>query len=423
MITKKYRPMFVVFIFSVTLLLALQPASVSAQGLTWGKMKLGVGLEYQLEYNDNIFSAPTNEQDDYIHHIIPKIELGYENTERPGNYFFLGYKVDVARYADFSNNDYERHTPYVSIGLKSPRGFYLTARDLYVNTADPYGSENQYNVGVQTKRYNNTADILLGYEFFKRYAVEAFYENFFIRYDEQQDKWQDRSDNRVGGNLVYNVTPKTGLFFQYRYLQAEYDKQNDGVFDPGRGAAWSSDTSQDYTLNDFFRGARFKPGGKLSGEVKLGYGTKDYDNELDIAGNRYEDFGDWIAETLFSWQARERTKFTLELRRSFEGSPDADASGYIDTKAGLMWDQQFARRLSLKVAGRWNGNDYQDEAPGRPDKFFNIYTGWFVFKWDIKKWLYAGIDYESTSKQATKSFYNGEEYDRNQVRFFIGGNY
>ena len=30
---------------------------------------------------------------------------------------------------------------------------------------------------------------------------------------------------------------------------------------------------------------------------------------------------------------------------------------------------------------------------------------------------------EITSKQATKSFYDGEEYDRNQLRFFIGGTY
>ncbi len=69
-------------------------APVFAQGnLTWGKFKGKVGLEYQLEFNDNIFSEAVNEQDDIIHHIIPMIELGYENEGRPGNYFFIGYKV------------------------------------------------------------------------------------------------------------------------------------------------------------------------------------------------------------------------------------------------------------------------------------------------------------------------------------------
>lgn len=425
MIKIKYRlTVFSIFLIGLFLFTFLRAAPAFAQGnLRWGKMKAKVGLRYELEFNDNIFSEPVNEQDDIIHHIIPMIELGYENENRPGNYFFIGYNVDIARYTDFDLNDYERHTPHLSFGLKSAKGLYLTARDQFVSTDDPYGSSNQYGVGVKTKRYGNDADILLGYEFFRRYAVEAFYRNYFIRYDELADKWQDRTDNRIGGNLVYNVTPKTGLFLQYRYLDANYDEQNDGVYDPGRGKPWTSDTSQDYKINDVFLGARFKPGAKLDGEVKVGYGTKDYENEFDIDGNKYEDFGDWVAETLVGWQARERTKFTFELRRSFEGSPDADAAGYIDTKLSLMWDQKLAHRLSSKVAGRWNANNYEDVAPGLPDKFFNIYVAWFVLKWDIKKWLHVGVDYEFTSKQATESFYDGETYDRNQLRFFIGGTY
>jgi hypothetical protein len=402
----------------------LWAAPAFAQGnLTWGKLKGKVGLEYQLEFNDNIFSEPDNEQDDIIHHIIPMIELGYENEGRPGNYFFIGYKVDIARYVDFDLNDYERHAPYLSFGLKSAKGLYLTASDQFLKTDDPYGSLNQYGVGVKTKRYSNDANILLGYEFFKRYAVEAFYNNYFIRYDEGADKWQDRTDNRVGGNLVYNVTPRTGLFLQYNYLDASYDEQDNGVFDPGRGAFWSSDTSQDYEINAFLLGARFKPGGKLEGQISLGYGTKEYKNLFDIDGNKYEDVGDWVAQTLAGWQARERTKFTFELRRSFEGSPDADASGYIDTKLSLMWDQQMAHRLSFKLAGRWNANNYEDVTAGQPDKFFNIYTVWTVLKWNIKRWLYIGIDYEFTSKQATESFYDGQTYDRHQTRLLVGGTY
>lgn len=412
------------FIMGMFVLTFIWVVPAFAQGnLTWGKFKGKVGLKYELEFNDNIFSEKTNEQDDIIHHIIPGIELGYENEGRPGNYFFVGYNVDIARYADFSDNDYETHRAFLNLGLKTAAGFYLNASDNFMQTSDPYGSDSLYGEGANTKRLDNSAYVLLGYGFFNRYAVEGFYDNYFINYDLQKDQWQDRTDNTFGANLVYNITPKTGLFLQYRYTGAEYDEQDNGIFDPGAGANWSSNTSQDYTINDFFVGARFKPGGKLSGEVKLGYTSKDYKNDFDIIGNKYVDNTTWSSETLFSWQARQRTKLTFELRRSIEGSPDLVSASYTDTTTGLMWDQQLKHRLSLKVAGRWNNNDYQNEVGGAPDKEFNIYTGWFVFKWDLKKWLSLGVDYEYTSKNATDSVYAGQEYDRNQARLFIEGKY
>ena len=70
-----------------------------------------------------------------------------------------------------------------------------------------------------------------------------------------------------------------------------------------------------------------------------------------------------------------------------------------------------------------NDNDYQDEAPGFPEKAFDIYTVWSVLKWNINKWLYLGLDYRFNSKQANDATWSSEEYDRHQGRLFIGGTY
>ena len=116
------------------------------------------------------------------------------------------------------------------------------------------------------------------------------------------------------------MTGKTSLLANYRQGVTVYDKQNDGV------NGWSDTTSQDNTFSSYFIGFRFEPGGKLSGEIKLGLGNKNYDNEVDKNGNNYKDIDSWVAETNVNFQARAKTIFTLNLQRSLKGSPDSDAA-------------------------------------------------------------------------------------------------
>lgn len=401
----------------LVLVISLGAGPAFAQGnLHFGRLKVELGLKYELRYEDNIYSEKNNEQDDLIHIATPAISLAYEG-DRPENYFKAGYYVDLAAYSDFSDNNYQAHHPYVDMGYKTAAGLYFRASDRYLSTADPYGSNNQYGVGAKTKRVDNTANLLLGYEFFKRYAIEGFYTNYLIKYDLTADEWQDRTDNTGGGNLVYNLSPKTALFAQYRYTQADYDKQNDGVL------GWSAATSQDYTKNDFFVGVRFNPGSKLEGELKVGYGTKEFDNQFDVLGNKYEDDSGWISETQIAWQARERTRLTLDLRRSFEGSPDAVSSSYIDTTVGLGLIQNLANRLSANLAFKYNNNDYQNEVAPNPSKAFDIYTATAGLNYEIKKWLTTGIEYEYTSKNASNAVYETSEFDRNAVKFTIAGKF
>jgi len=396
----------------------LESGPAFARGnLRIGRLKVTTGLEYKLEYNDNIFSEQTNEEDDVIHTVTPAISFDYEGT--PGNFFSVGYNVDLVAYSEFTDNNYQAHRPHVTLGLKIPAGFYLKAGDSFVQTADPYGTSTQYGRGSKTKRYDNTADFVMGYEFFGRFGVEAMYRHYLIRYDLIEDMWQDRTDNRYGGSVFYKLTTKTSVFLQYRRTLAEYDEQNNGVIDGIRNTPWSSSSSQDYNLNDYFLGARFEPGGKLSGEIKLGYGDKNFDNMLDIDGIPYEDIDSWIAETSLDWQAGQRTLWTLGFKRSHEPSPDADASSYIDTIARLALRQGLANRLTVKLGFEFNKNDYQHEAPGLPEKDFDIYTVTAGIDWAIKPWLTTGLSYEYKSKNAGNVRYQSSEYDSNRALLFI----
>jgi len=405
--------------FLLALFFSLQAASALAQGnIRFGRTEVDLGLKYELRYDDNIFFEPSNEEDDFIHIVTPRIDFTF-NGSRPNNYFRAGYWVDLAAYSDFSDNNYQSHHPYLDLSLKTAPGFYFKFSDQFLYTQDPYGSSNQYGLGSKTKRMDNVADVTLGYEFFNRFSVEALYRNYFIDYDLKEDEWQNRMDNRYGGAFYYHYSPKTHFLVEYRYTQAEYDKQNDGVFDFLRGTNWSSSTSQDYIKNDVFIGMKFQPGSKLSGAVKLGWGNKDYDNKFDPIGNPYRDTDGWISETVVFWQALARTLWTVELGRSFEGSPDVDAAGYIDTHFKLKLRQGMANRLTGLLGFEYNNNDYENEVAGRPQKEFDIYAVTAGLEYEIRKWLTTGLQWEYKTKDASDVAYATEEYDRNVVKFVI----
>ena len=403
----------------LAVLFSLQAASALAQGnIRLGRTQVDLGLKYDLKYDDNIYFESANEKDDFIHIVTPRVDFTY-NGSSPDNYFKAGYSVDLAAYSDFSDNNYQSHHPYLDFSLKTPAGFYFKFYDGFLYTQDPYGSRNQYGLGSKTKRLDNTADVTLGYEFFKKYSVEALYRNYFIDYDLKEDEWQNRKDSRMGGAFYYHYSPKTYFLVEYRYTKAEYDKQNDGVFDYGRSANWSSSTSQDYSKNDFLIGAKFNPGGKLGGAIKLGWGSKDYDNKLDIAGNPYKDMDGWISETVFYWQAMARTLWTVELGRSFEGSPDADAAGYIDMYFKLALRHGMANRLTAILGFEYNNNDYENETAGSPQKEFDIYGVTAGLEYEIQKWLTTSLQWEYKTKEASDGAYATQEYDRNLVKFVI----
>ncbi|NJL59671.1 MAG: outer membrane beta-barrel protein, partial [Desulfobacteraceae bacterium] len=203
----------------------------------------------------------------------------------------------------------------------------------------------------------------MGYEFARRYGIEGAYENYLQRYYEDVHQWQNRSDFRYSASFFYNLSPKTAVFAQYRNTAARYDGQNDG--DDG----WNSNNSQDYKLSDYFLGARFKPGEKLSGEIKVGYGQKNFNNRFDKDGFAYTDGGTWIAESRLDYQMQERTLLSLNFQRGYKSSPFAESASYLDTLIGLELRQKLlAERLALNIGVDFETNEYSNENRNFPDR-------------------------------------------------------
>lgn len=372
-----------------------------------GKLRVEPEIGYKLEYNDNVALVNTDEQTDYIHTISPGLLLKYEGST-PGNFISAGYKTDIVVYTDLDENNYEAHKPFFSLGYRSPGGFYLKAIDAYIKTADPYGAGNLYGQGRKTRRWNNTFDFVLGYEFGGKYGIEGSCRNFLLRYEGEEDEWQNRKDHRYSFDIFYKIADKTSVFGEYRYTQGEYDEQNDGV------SGWTEATSQDYTLDDYSVGVRFEPGAKLRGEIKIGYGRKNFENEADKSGRQYVNQDSWMAESEVKYTPTDRTELSCKLKRSIEGSPTESSSSYLDTFMGFDIRHSLTRQFSLGAGLDWRRNDYSDEnLAGVPKRHFNIYTARAGFEWQFYKYFTGGMDYLYKSRDANDNYYESEEYDNN----------
>ncbi len=412
----------------ICLSLFLWVPSVFAIGnIHLGKLEINPELSYKGEHNDNIYFESDHEDDDFIHTITPGIGLKISGT--PGNFLSAGYKVGIVMYDDNDDNDYEDHRLFVSAGLKTPKGLYLRVQDGFQDTEDPFGSKEEFRLGEQTERWNNLVNIIAGYEFAGRYCIEATYSNFVERYDLTKDEFQDTIEHKYGLAVFYRLTGKTSLFGQYLRNDAEYDAQNDGIdvnldgFDE-----WNSGNSQDYIIDNFLIGARFEPGGKLSGEFKLGFGTIDFHNNADKNGNEYNDDSFFAMEADVGYKPVEKTSLSLNLKRYKQASTSADVSSdvsatYLRTIVGLAVTQTLTYQISMNLGLEWSNKDYEDESPGSPKKELDLYTAKCGVDYSIRDWLSAGLSYKYQDNQANKSQYEYDEYTVNTVAFQLTGKF
>lgn len=391
----------------------LLPASASAAGnIRIGKITVLPKVAYTGEWNDNIYISEKDEKSDYIN----KATLGFGIMREvdEDNYAKLGYSLDVFKYSDYSDNDYEAHKIYAGLGYKAPSGLYAKLDERFLSTEDPYGGDNLYKEGVaKTKRWNNTLKGAVGYEFGDKFRLEASYRNFIEDYHQFADKWQNKIDHEPGVAAYYRIMPKTSALVEYRVQMREYTEQQ-SAGDNSKGA--DSDTAQDFVYHKAFVGLHWDASAKITGDLKVGIGFKDYENDENWDGGDYDDATTWIAETRLNYQLFQRTRLNGRLLRQVKDSSSIDSTRYTNTVFGLGASQEFSEKLTGKVDLSYTYDDY-DAYGSADERQDDVYAAKLGLDYDIREWLTAGVNY--TYKQRESNI-DDKDYTNNRVAFTIG---
>ncbi len=383
--------------------------------LIFGNLVVTPGLTLQEVYDDNIYlgsgtnSTTESEDSDWITNIIPSIMLDYSLHERGG--IKLGYLGDFAYYKDDNNNDWKNHKGVFGLNYKAPTGLIVGIDNLYTRAQDPYGSENEYKLGVpQTKRWHNDLKTRIGYELQNQFRILAYYNYYKQKYDEEVDYSQNYACNEVGAGIEKKILPLTWGFLRYFRGETDYYSHPSGVTD-------SNDA--DFTYDSVKIGLTLDPDAKIKGELNFGYTWKRYENDADVSGSQYDDKNTWIASTLLSYEPTATTTLGLAIMRAMRDA-GADTTEYFDdTGISINLKQVILSELSLLVGAAYSKHDYKNSTnyPGRDDDNYKAKLG---IEYLINEWLMAGADYTYREKDSS----SGEnDYTDNQFMVTFGVTY
>jgi hypothetical protein len=285
----------------------------------------------------------------------------------------------------------------------------LGINNLFVNTEDPYSSENEYRLGLlQVERWYDELKTKIGYDFSDQFKLLAYYNFYEQDYDADIDFSQDYKYHEFGAGTQIRLRPKTWGFVRYHYGERDYY-----THPAGTGVTDSNDSDFDWHRVNV--GLTWDAAAKVGGELNLGYQWKNYDNPTDVNGNSYDDEDTWIAQTLISFDATPTTALGLGLTRAPRESGAHTNEYFEDTGISLNLQQVIMEKVFLSVGGIYSNHDYN--VPKLKEREDDNYKAKIDIEYQIQDWLSAGVGYEYWEKDS-----NYGEYDFTDNRFMVSVN-
>ncbi len=397
------------------------PSQIHAQQggrIHYGNLSIIPGLELTETYDDNIFKGsgnPTvvvapNVEDivsDWITHIKPSLLFNYSLQER--GLVSFGYMGDFARYKDNSGNNWKNHQGLLNVDYKAPSGFLFAVNESYGRKEDPFGSNDQYNIGRVTKRWSNDLKTKLGYGLTPSFRTVVRYNNYKQKYDSDLDASQDYTVNEGGIGLESRFLPKTWGFVRYLYGQQRYDSNI--------GTTTSSNNS-DFNRNAVSLGLNWDADAKITGEVSLGYEWIKYNNALTPTGTARSDKNSWAAETSVNYLPTATTTLGLSLNRALRNTASNTNENFEDTSMGVTVAQIIMPKVTLKAGLTYGKNDYNIDItnPAGEARSDTNYRGNLGVDYLLREWLDVGLAY-SYDKKVSNVVAN--EYKNNQFMAYV----
>jgi len=350
------------------------PASALDLGEWVPGLKLSPFLSERVEYETNVFQAPSHAQDDVIFKTIPGFVVDYTFGAHS---LSAGYRAEILRYLELTSQDTVHHIAAGQLRLDFPR-LLQTLRDDFTRTSDPPGTE-------LTGRILSTTNVLKPETEFRitsRFSTGLSYTWTRVRFDDSSiGDLIDRDEHLIGGSVFWKFVPKADLGLTYSYGRT--------------GFATSSD--RDFTSHGVALGLRGELTAKLSSSFRVGYvwGVPDHSDQPGFTGNTLG--GD------LTYRPTERTTIVLSADRNRQESTFDTTPFYVTTNATLTAQHQILPKLSVGARIGGGLNDYSTKqtvgakTDWRQDTF--LAAGGQV-EYTIQPWLRLGLEYLRTSRDS-----------------------
>jgi hypothetical protein len=329
--------------------------------------KISPFISERVEYESNIFQAPSHSQDDVVFKTIPGfvLELPFGRHKLD-----LGFRSEILRYVDLTNQDTEHYFVLGNLLLDFPGGLKFNLKEDFARTSDPPGTE-------LTGRINSTTNVLspsVEYGFAQRYAIGLDYVWANVNFDDVVREL-DRDEHTIGVTGFYRIQPKTDLLANVSYGIKEFDNAPDRDVNRYIGAV----------------GVRGQLTSRLITTFRVGYEVREPDRGS---------IGEYRGVVLggdFVYTPTERTRITLVAERAVQESVFGTNTIYLANLGTLAAEHFLTPKLLL--SGRlFGGNGEYPEKARKVNGSFDWRTDWvwaysLGVEYQIQKWLGVSADY------------------------------
>lgn len=304
--------------------------------------------------------------------------------------------TQFTRFEDFTDEDTETYTVNALTNLDITRILNLDLFGSFTDATEPRGGSGSRLIQspepdqVEIIRYGGA--FTLGRQA-SRIQLRAGADRSQWRYQNNQQQFRDRDDDRVHGRVYYNISPRTSLFAGASLTDVDYVERGNDLNSEQLG----------YEV-----GGRWDVTAKTSGTVSVGRTEKDFDNPA-----RSDAEATTLAGRL-TWAPRPRTTINLYGSRQFEETTSVDDDFYISELIGVS--------IRQSIGSRWGAfayiNQTDDEfETGRMDEILDYGVG---LDYSLRRWLSIGAQYSVIERDSNVP---GNDYEDEILSLFLNGSF
>jgi len=336
--------------------------------------KISPFIAQRVEYESNIFQAPSGAQDDVILKTIPgfvlELPLGRHKID-------LGFRAEILRYVDLDSQDTEHYFVLGNLLLDFPGGLKLKLKEDFARTSDPPGTEL---VG-RIKSTTNVLSPSVEYGFARRYAIGLDYAWTTVKFDDTVQQL-DRDEHMIGLTGFYRIQPKTDLLLNFSYGTKDFDRAD----------------NRDVKRYITGVGVRGEITSRLSSTFRVGYEVRDPDR------GRVGAYSGVVANGDLVYLPTERTRIVLITERSVQESVFATNVAFLSNLVTLAAEHYLTPKLLLTGRLAGGNGDYFEKAQ-KVNGSFDWRTDWvygfsFGVEYQIQKWLGVSADYTHSRRDS-----------------------
>lgn len=362
-------------------------------GVRRGAFLILPSVEVDARYDDNIFATQTNESDDLIALVRPDVKVRSQWSQHALNF---GANAEVARYADFTAEDYEHYTLTSDGRVDITRETNATARFRYRFSTEERGSPNDVNGVAPT----DTEDMLVGARLnhrFNRVVVRVSGEFEDFDFDDvatttgvTNNDDRDREKWTFGLRVGYEISPRFQAFMDGSYNEIDYDS---AVDDAG--------VNRDSDGYGVTAGVAFDITGVTRGDVGLSYREQDFaDQSLTDADGVGLDAG-------VTWDVTRLTQVRGTAGLSIDETTTANTSGLVTQRVGVTVNHELRRNILLNGGVSYSQSDY--EGISREDDTLGITAG---ARYLFNRYMSVGVSGNFRDKDSDAA---NSSWKRNQI--------